>query len=146
MKNIIVGHVKFPPKGYESIRCDRASVLGNPYTFMHEDFRDRSIESCRQWLWQNIKFANEHRHDPMFEELMEMTAIAPEKVEALIISSVFKRPSVLQVIRELELIAKVANTKGDVALLCWCCGYPNPENDKACHCGMVKRCVENLFL
>ena len=146
MRKIIVGHVKHPPQGYQLIRCDRASVLGNPYTFMHEDFRDRSIESCRQWLWQNIKFADENRRDPMAEELMEMTAIAPKKVESLIVSSVFKNPSVLQVVQELELIAKVANTKGDVALLCWCRGYPNPQTDKACHCDVIKRCIEKLFL
>jgi hypothetical protein len=113
---------------------------------MHENFRDRSIESCRQWLWQNIKSAKEMAQDSMAIELMEMTAIAPEKVHSLVISSVFKKPSVLQVISELELIAKVANTKGDVALLCWCRGYPNPQTDKACHCDVIKRCVESLFL
>ena len=146
MRKIIVRHVKFPPQGYQLIRCDRASVLGNPYTFKREDFRDRSIESCRQWLWQNIKFADENRRNPMVEKLMEMTSIAPEKVESLVISTKFKSPSVLQVISELELIAKVANTKGDVAMLCWCRGYPNPQTDKACHCDVIKRCVEKLFL
>ena len=146
MRKIIVGHVKFPPQGYELIRCDRASVLGNPYTFMHADFRDRSIEACRQWLWENLKLAKEMAQDSMAIELMAMTEVTPEKVESLVISTKFKKPSVLQVVQELEMIAKTANTKGDVALLCWCRGYPNPEMDKNCHCDVIKRCVENLFL
>ena len=146
MRKIIVGHVKHPPHKHECIRCDRASPLGNPYTFIHENYRDRSIKACRQWLWENIKLAKEVEQDSMAIELMGTASIAPKKVEGLTISTQFKNPSVLQVIQKLELIAKVANTKGDVALLCWCRGKLNSSENKACHCDVLKSCIENLFL
>lgn len=83
--------------------------------------------------------------ESMAVELMAITEVTPVPVESLVISSVFKKPSVLQVVQELELIARTANTKGDVALLCWCRGNPK-QKDKTCHCDVIKRCVENLFL
>jgi len=147
MRKIIVAHVKHPPKGYECIRCDRASVLGNPYEFKNESYRESCIKAYRRWLWENYKLYQEYVKNPIFDlEELDMECIPAEKeLLGLKIAEKFKEPSVYQVITELELIAKVANTKGDISLLCWCRGNPKVE-DRACHCDVIKSCVEKLFL
>lgn len=146
MKNIIVAHVKDPPKGYECIRCDRATVLGNPYEFKHESYRDASIKAYRRWLWANYQIYKSYIGNPLLDlQGLDMEyALVEENLVGLKIAEKFKKPSVYQVISELELIAKIANSK-NVALLCWCRGHPRYP-DKACHCDPVKSCIEKLFL
>lgn len=145
MTNIIVAHVNNPPRGYECIRCDRASPLGNPYAFDSENYRELSIGNYRQWLWDNIQLYQECESG-VIDTLN--VAYAPIKmVEGLKLAPAFKNPTVGQVLSELELIATVARRSSNVAILCWCRGNKNPKiKDKACHCDRIKSCIEKLFL
>ena len=133
MSDIIVGHVNHPPKGYQSVICDRRSFIGNPYTFKYERYRDLSIKNYGLWLWDNCKLSNES-HAPLHIS------------EGLHLAQAFKNPTAEDVMRELNFIVEVLNDMDSVALLCWCRGNPNPEKDLPCHCDRVKSCIEKLFL
>jgi hypothetical protein len=41
--------------GYNVVRVDRVTVLGNPFTIGRDGSRDQVIQKYRQWLWVKIK-------------------------------------------------------------------------------------------
>ena len=144
MNDIIVGHVNHPPKGYQSVICDRRSFIGNPYTFKFEKHRDLSIKNCGLWLWDNFKLSEELDCFPID---MTLHVHAPLYIsEGLHLAQAFKNPTVADVMRELTFIAEVFKRTGHVSLLCHCRGNPNPAKDLPCHCDRVKSCIEKLFL
>ena len=105
----------------EGHRCDRASVLGNPFHMFHESERTAVVAAFREYLHQvaNLGF------NPV--------DVAPglAKKYNVMVSGRWKRPSRTQVMAELAKLEAMP----DVNLLCWCAPL-------ACHCDVIKSYLE----
>lgn len=137
-QQILVAHIKAPPYGHSCVRCDRASVLGNPYAFTNEAYRHVSIQLYRRWLWRNIQLYQQIE-STVIDALDHSVPI--ESVPGIFTAPKFKQPSIREVIQELERISQLTSP---IALLCWCKNYVG-KPDKPCHCDVIKSCLEKLW-
>jgi len=117
-----------PEIGWVDIRCDRASVLGNPFDMgKDESLRDTVCQAYREWLWENIQLAQrgeERRVDC--------------KRWGLRIATTYKNPTSLEVYNELLSIAGRLLADQKVRLLCWC---KRSDRDVVCHVDIIVRCL-----
>lgn len=103
------------------IRCDRASVLGNPFDLRNESERDAVIQAYRKYLWEVV-----HTWE---DPVNSATHIAMDK--GLAIASKWKRPTREALVMELQRIEEMQSA----TLLCWCA-------PKACHCDVIVRYLD----
>jgi Domain of unknown function (DUF4326) len=103
----------------EGIRCDRISMLGNPFVLESELDRKRIVEMFRQYLYGITMFDEEP--STMAAQLSDRYAMA--------ISNTWKRPTHRQFIGELNRIQILSLTQ-DCTLLCWC-------SPLRCHCDIL---------
>ena len=95
-------------------RCDRVSLVGNPFTMCKESERD---EVCEQY-------------ESMFDQIMHDDTLDDNTVGLLINSNVGKFRAYIQEIVDFH------NQHGHVTLACWCA-------PKRCHCETIKQWVLN---
>jgi hypothetical protein len=100
----------------QCIRCDRSSVLGNPFDLKAEAERGAVIQGFRQYLWAIIQGS---------EPLNAAKEVA-ERL-GLTLASAWKRPSQTALLRALDELRE-----GD-KLGCWCA-------PRACHCDVLVAC------
>lgn len=105
----------------DAMRCDRASVLGNPFDLRNESERDAVVEGFRFYLelvarreWEPVRAAE------FFAERMRLQ-----------ISGKWKRPSRTVFMKALDVLLE----KRPEWLLCWCV-------PKRCHCDVLISFVE----
>ncbi|NJR32250.1 MAG: DUF4326 domain-containing protein [Chamaesiphon sp. CSU_1_12] len=113
---INVGNLRTTTQG---IRCDRSSFLGNPFQMETENDRHATIKAFRQYLKMTAI------------DLQEPSIVASQVSIAykLNISSVWKRPTSRQLLKELERVYELGLTQ-EITLLCWCAPLP-------CHCNVL---------
>ena len=112
-----------PAPGWVDVRCDRSSVLGNPFQLRSEEERDMVCQQYKLWLWANIK-----------QEADAVVHLGRWKREGLAIASSFKHPTSRQVTRELDLMVTFCRLGKNIRLLCWCA-------PKRCHADGIKDCL-----
>lgn len=104
----------------EGIRCDRISMLGNPFQMESELDRILVVKAFREYL---------HAVTTNDEE----PAIVVSRMSAkhlLQISNTWKRPTSRQFMGELNRICQLALIE-DITLLCWCA-------PQTCHCHVIE--------
>lgn len=130
---LIVGHLK--QRHLESdIRCDRASVLGNPFELIDECFRDEVVEAWRSYLKLVIRYKNRGNGDLVVEP-HQITTTLP-------ISKTWKRPTANQIVSELSALVPLYKSDKNYRLMCWCRRDDAENNLPACHCDSVIACVK----
>ncbi len=98
----------------DGIRCDRSSIMGNPFEMKKESDRPLVIEACRRYLWLVLCCG----YNP--EDAIEIVcrslpvAVSPKR----------KRCSANELLRAIDSIPD------DSTLLCWCAPKP-------CHCDVI---------
>ena len=117
---ITVGNLKNTREG---IRCDRSSVLGNPFELEREEDRPKVIEGFRKWLWACLNHGDSIKAASNIAEL-----------HGLKISPTWKRPTAEQVQKELGRLLFIYQQSGQLTLLCWC----EPLD---CHTDVIRRCL-----
>ncbi len=111
----------------EGIRCDRRSVLGNPFEMRSETDRMAVIKAFRLYL----NAVDRKSCDPV--DAAKLIACS----ECLSLSDKWQRPSRPKITAELDRIARLA-ADADITLLCWC--HPLP-----CHCDVLRSYFEWLI-
>lgn len=101
------------------IRCDRSSVLGNPFQMKDESERDAVVEGFRIYL-NKVALKG---IDP------DIAAIAIAKQHKLSLSETWEPKTRAHIINELNRIQSLSE-RSDVTLLCWCA-------PKKCHCDII---------
>lgn len=114
---ITVGNLRDTKNG---IRCDRVSVLGNPFQMESELDRILVVKAFREYL--NAVAVNE-------EEPAIVTARMSAKY-SIQISNTWKRPTSRQFMGELNRIYQLELSE-DITLLCWCAPL-------TCHCHVIQ--------
>ena len=104
-----------------SVRCDRSSILGNPFHLRNEGERQAVVYAHKQWL-------NNIRLNPRLEVPLSLDYWTNQ---GFMIAPKFKNPSCNLVMRELERIEILLKQGKKLSLECWC--YP-----KQCHCDNYK--------
>lgn len=101
------------------IRCDRGSVLGNPFHMENEAQRDAVVEGFRIYL-DKVALRG---IDP------DIAATTIAKQRSLSLSSTWNAKTRSHFMNELHRIQSLSES-GDVTLLCWCA-------PKRCHCDII---------
>lgn len=104
--------------GWLDIKCDRSSILGNPFELEGERSRAVVVHAHKQWLNQCRLNAGVDKPIPL-------------DVWGMKIAPAFKNPTSSQVMQELDVIEGLLRAGKKVRLQCWCA-------DKACHCDNYK--------
>lgn len=104
--------------GWIDIRCDRSSVLGNPFELQGEKNRVAVVYAHKQWLNQCRLNAGVDKPIPL-------------DVWGIKIASAFKHPTSSQVMQELDRIECLLRAGKKVRLQCWC-------KPASCHCDNYK--------
>lgn len=130
---LFVGHLKERPLASD-IRCDRASILGNPFELIDERFRDEVVEAWRSYLNLVIKYKNRGDGDLVVEP-RQITMFLP-------ISKTWKRPTANQIIAELAALVPLYKSDKNYRLMCWCRKSSVVEEIPRCHCDITIRCVK----
>ena len=104
----------------EGIRCDRISVLGNPFHMRSEEERLDVVKAYKRYL-SGVAIDQE---DP------SILASRMADKYLLQVSTTWKRPTSRQFVQELNRIQQLSNLE-DVTLLCWCAPL-------ACHCNIIR--------
>lgn len=108
-------------RNVEGHRCDRASVLGNPFHMFHEAERTAVVAAFREYLHEVANLgANPVDVVPGLAKKHNVT-----------VSGRWKRPSRTQLMAELAKLEAMPEVK----LLCWCAPL-------ACHCNVIKSYLE----
>ena len=110
-----------PEAGWLDIKCDRSTVLGNPFELKGEDSREAVVHAHKQWLNQCRVHA--HLDIPL--------AIDMWKNKGFKVALSYKHPTSFIVMRELNRIEGLLRAGQKVRLQCWC--YPS-----SCHCDNYK--------
>lgn len=103
----------------EGIRCDRTSVLGNPFHMRSEKERLNVVKAYKRYL-SGVAINEE---DPSI-----LVSRMADKY-SLQVSNTWKRPTSRQFLQELSRIQQLSITE-DITLLCWCAPL-------ACHCNII---------
>lgn len=104
-------------RNVEGYRCDRASVLGNPFHMFQESERMAVVAAFREYLHEVANLgANPVDVVPGLADKYNVT-----------VSGMWKRPSRTQVMAELAKLEAMPEVK----LLCWCAPL-------ACHGDVIK--------
>ncbi len=120
-----------PELGWLDIRCDRSSVLGNPFDMgKDEQLREPVIKAYREWLWANIQLYQDNRGSGRVN-------LARWK-NLRVATAAFKNPSANDVVKELQRIAGLVKAGKKVRLLCWC---KQENKEVACHADIVMNCL-----
>ncbi|UJB72745.1 DUF4326 domain-containing protein (plasmid) [Acaryochloris sp. 'Moss Beach'] len=108
-------------RNVEGHRCDRASVLGNPFHMFQEAERTAVVAAFREYLHEvaNLR-ANPVDVVPGLANKYNVT-----------VSGMWKRPSRAQIMAELAKLEAMSEVK----LLCWCAPL-------SCHCDVIKSYLE----
>ncbi|QIW88573.1 hypothetical protein [Pseudanabaena phage PA-SR01] len=130
---LIVGHLK-EPKLDSDIRCDRASVLGNPFELVDERFRDEVVEAWRSYLKLAIRYKNKGNGALVVEPYQITTALP--------ISKAWKRPTANQVVDELNSLVPLYKSNRVHRLMCWCRKSNATEEVPRCDCDIIILCVK----
>ncbi|MEY3302397.1 MAG: hypothetical protein RLZZ139_769 [Cyanobacteriota bacterium] len=131
---LVVGHLK--QRHLESdIRCDRASVLGNPFELINEESRPAVLAAHKAYLKLVIKHKNSG-----FGHLV----VEPSQVGVIDIptSEKWKRPTVDEIISALENLVPKYKSERVYRLMCWCRRDDAENNLPACHCDSVIACIK----
>lgn len=107
----------------EGIRCDRVSMLGNPFHMETESSRLLVVKTFREYLSAIA----------IDEEEPAIVASRLSAIHEIPISNTWKRPTHRQFIGELNRVYKITLIE-DVTLLCWCAPLP-------CHCHVVENYI-----
>lgn len=105
----------------QGVRCDRASVLGNPFDLRNESERDAVIQAFRKYLWEVCHVWEEPEHAAMAIAEKMGLAIAPK----------WKKPTREALVLEIQRLEQMESA----TLLCWC-------SPKPCHCDIIVRYLE----
>lgn len=108
--------------GWLQIRCDRNSVLGNPFEGKEESKRSLRCNAYDEWLEENIVA---YRHHLNIHVPLEIW-----KQQGFKISATFKNPTSRQVSAEMMRIFQVVRAGNNVYLMCWC-------KPLECHCDKI---------
>ncbi|ALY07503.1 hypothetical protein 2AV2_51 [Nodularia phage vB_NpeS-2AV2] len=102
-----------PLLGYTDVRCDRASVLGNPFELTHESQRPQVCAAYKDYFGRNLVASI-------------FTPGEPVKVGSygLQIARTFKNPTPQQFVAELNRLYDLALSGVKLRLLCWCKPLP----------------------
>jgi len=120
LKVLKVCHVKENLKG---TRCDRASVLGNPYDLVNEKQRDNVCDS--HWDYVLAVHAVE-------EKLLD-TVLDPSCVSNLPVSKTWKRATPRQIKYQMQRLV-VLHASTDIHYIsCWCRRSTQTTKPR-CHC------------
>jgi Domain of unknown function (DUF4326) len=114
---ITVANLKITKDG---IRCDRTSVLGNPFHMKSELDRILVVKLFREYLSAVI----------LDEEEPEIVAARIAAKYKIAISNTWKRPTSRQLVKEVNRIYQLG-LEQDITLLCWCAPL-------TCHCYVLK--------
>ncbi len=110
--------------GWVDVRCDRFSVLGNPFDLKTETESQRSAvcTANEEWLETNIKAfrSGDDIQVSLNRWLDQGLSIAPK----------FKNPTSRQISSELMRIYRLVESGQNVRLMCWC-------KPKQCHCDAI---------
>lgn len=118
--------------GWTDVRCDRKSVLGNPFDMgRDESLREPVCTAFREWLWANIKLREQSRGN-------ESVILDCWTKQGLRVASAFKYPSANQVVRALLDITEKLQAGKQVRLICWC---KRSDREVLCHADTVERCL-----
>lgn len=108
--------------GWLHVRCDRNSVLGNPFEMKNKSDRPIVCQAYDEWLEENIL---SYRH-----YLNITISIEPWTQQGLIVAPSFKHPTSRQVSAEMMRIFQAVRAGNNVYLMCWC--FP-----LECHCDKI---------
>lgn len=115
-----------PELGYIDIRVDRASVLGNPFELTTEADRDKVSDAYDEWLAANL------------QQDVEVVDLQPWIDRGLKLAAKFKKPSVLQVRKELWRHVSLLQQDKKLRYCCWC---KQPNKTVRCHADSIKKTV-----
>lgn len=108
--------------GWLQIRCDRTSVLGNPFELKKEGDRAAVCQAYDEWLGENIVAYRHHLNIHISLEIW--------KQQGLIVAPTFKNPTSRQVSAEMMRIFQAVRAGNNVCLMCWC-------KPLECHCDKI---------
>ncbi len=97
-------------KGWLQVRCDRSSVLGNPFEMRKECDRLTVCQAYDEWLEENLLA---YRHYLNIHISLEIW-----KQQGLQISPTFKNPKSRQVSAEMMRIFQMVRARNNVYLMC----------------------------
>lgn len=122
MNNIQVVNLRNckPEAGWLDIKCDRSTVLGNPFELEGEESRVMVVRAHKQWLNQ----ARLHNRN-------EVLPLSSWTSQGFKVAKSYKRPTSFQVMQELNVIENAVRGGKKVRLQCWC-------NPRQCHCDNYK--------
>lgn len=115
-----------PELGWEDIRVDRASFLGNPFEITAKMDRDAVVEAFKQWLWEMIKL---NQHNPNSKVSLQTWT-----QQGYTVAKRFKHPTASQVVNELKQLWQKLKAGKKIRLLCWC-------TPRLCHADIIVRCL-----
>ena len=101
------------------VRCDRTSVLGNPFEMKDESQRDAVIKGFRIYL-NTVALKG---IDP------DIAATTIAKQHGLDLSNSWNPKTRSHIMNELQRIQSLSE-RGEITLLCWCA-------PKKCHCDII---------
>ena len=104
-------------RNVEGYRCDRTSVLGNPFHMFQESERTAVVAAFREYL---------HEVANLGANLVDVVSGLADKYNVTV-SWMWKHPSCTQVMAELAKLEAMTEVK----LLCWCASL-------ACHGDVIK--------
>lgn len=130
---LIVGHLE--ERHLDSdIRCDRASVLGNPFDLVSEEYRDEVVDASEAYLKLVIRRNNVGLGD---------TVVDPREIsKTLPISKTWKRPTPRRIVAELHSLVPRYQSTRVYRVMCWCRKSDAIEAIPRCHLDPVIRCVK----
>lgn len=114
----IINLSKFNGDLKQVVKCDRSSILGNPFLVGNGKTRAHVISAFREWLWEN--------HQANSDEIISLDRW---KEEGFLISDKYKPASSEDVVSELGKLLLISQRR-ELILGCWCVPYP-------CHCQVI---------
>lgn len=118
MNQITIGNLLTTKNG---IRCDRISVLGNPFELATERQRDAVCDAFQEYLDEVLKTT----------ESVEKIANKIAQKYKVGIAKAWKVPTRIQIKEELAML-QIKLAQGPLTLLCWC-------NPKRCHVNKIAK-------
>jgi hypothetical protein len=111
-----------PLDGWIDVRCDRASILGNPFDLKNESQRPGVCTANEEWLEANIRAFRSGKDIQV--------SLSPWLNQGFSLAPKFKNPTSRQISSELMRIYRLVESGQNVRLMCWC--KPNQ-----CHCDAI---------
>lgn len=121
MHKITTGNLRTTKNG---IRCDRISVLGNPFEMGNERQRDAVCDAFDEYLEEVLKTS----------ESVEIITNKIAQKYKVGIARAWKVPTKVQIKEELAML-QIKLAQGPLTLLCWC-------NPKRCHVNSIAKILE----